>query len=200
MGADEGCKTGRGDGLVCEDGNELVDRVVDVRQQTVGASRGRILAADQGLDSGPLGAHEGAAVGGELDQVRHTNAILLVLVEPSLGLSDRILQTVIEGALDLGRGENNGAVSTTARTGSDTPAGGIVEAEANGGAGGLGTSTSVCELGCELVSNVLPDAALVGGAFLAAESRNGSLVLIGRLSRGRGSENILDILTRLAKR
>lgn len=177
VGADEGDKALRRDGLVLKERDELVGRPrVDGHGVDGGFGRG-VLAANKGADAGAERADNGSNIGTHLDQIGHGDAKVLVLVEPDAGLVADLLETLVDGAhLAFAKGDN-GAVSTTGVELLGVCAG-IVEAEADSAAGEAVAAASSAGHGLlHLIGNVLPDAAGVLGTLGSA--LGGARVVVG---------------------
>lgn len=199
VGAEEGHEAVGADGLVLEQADEVVGGLEGAGEE-LRVLYGRVLAADVGLDAGAQRADDGRDRGAHLDEVRHGDGLEaelgVVLCVPGLHLVSHLLESVVLGQAQLVV-EADGAVGAALealRRGLLGPAGGVVEAEADGLARPLGAAagTALEELG-HVVGDVLPDAAGVLAALGALESWDGTCPSDITLSCAVAQDDSLDI-------
>ena len=163
VGTGEGDELGGREGLGAEEGQQVRSALLHIGKQTLRREVEGVLATHERGDARATGADDGGDVGANLDKVRSGDTVLLVGVEPDLGLAGDGLQTVVLPPVEL-PGVEDGPVGTTERK-RRVPGGGVVEAEPDGAAGESRTLVAVGESAHHVGNDVAPDAALVGAAL-----------------------------------
>lgn len=175
MRADEGDQVGGREGLCLEQR----DVGLRVGEGAGDEARGRegvaVHAPDVGLDARAAGARRRRGDGVHLDQVRHGDVVLLVLVEPRLGLRRDVLQAAVLHPGQLVGVEDDAPVGAAGREGG-LPGRGVVEAEADGAPGRRGAPVAVREAALDVGHDVAPLAAGVCGALGRADVAWGRVV------------------------
>lgn len=166
--ADERGEVVRGEAFALEEGDEVVRGVVHIGQFPLWCGARCVFAANPGADAGALGARDGGVVVGVLCEVcvADFELCLDIAEEEADGLEPVVLR-----AVDFAEVHHEGAVCATG-CGVLVPGAGVVEAEADGGAGGVvAFAVFFFEALCELRGDVVPLVRMLGGGSRGVEDK-----------------------------